>query len=222
MRLPPVSSPQEGPHLWITQQTGDTWVPRRASYSALRGTVPGDWRISREPAQRSALTYALLIKGFDEAHVPAKQRQEGQTAWIPSSHVHSCRPCRVEGPSSPWAGASLSLTGHPGRVHGRTVFTALAASRRQARSGPVTVHFLPPGDDRNEVLVAYAIGRHVGGAVVRNRWRRRLRAIAAEISPELAHGAYLVGLGRGAVDLRFDELRGRVIETMRRASGEPR
>jgi ribonuclease P protein component len=86
----------------------------------------------------------------------------------------------------------------------------------------VTVHFLPPDGGRNKVLVAYAIGRQVGGAVVRNRWRRRLRVIATEISPEIACGAYLIGLGRGVVGLRFDELRGRVIETMRRASGEPR
>jgi hypothetical protein len=44
--------------------------------------------------------------------------------------------------------------------------------------------------------------------------------IAAEISPELAFGTYLIGLGRGVVEIRFDELRGRVIETMRRVSGE--
>ena len=45
--------------------------------------------------------------------------------------------------------------------------------------------------------VAYAVGRHVGGAVVRNRCRRRLRVIAAEASPDLAPGAYLIGVGRG-------------------------
>ena len=70
--------------------------------------------------------------------------------------------------------------------------------------------------------VAYAVGRHVGGAVVRNRCRRRLRVIAAEASPDLEPGAYLIGVGRGVVDLRFGELREQVIETMRRASGETR
>jgi hypothetical protein len=48
-----------------------------------------------------------------------------------------------------------------------------------------------------------------------------LRAIAAEISPELACGTYLIGLGSGVTAIRFDELRGRVSETMRRASGKP-
>ncbi|MGP8066327.1 MAG: ribonuclease P protein component [Acidimicrobiales bacterium] len=114
------------------------------------------------------------------------------------------------------------MSARPGRVHGRKTFAALAASHRQSHSGPVTVHFVPPEADRHEVLVAYAIGRHVGGAVVRNRWRRRLRVIAAEVSPDLAFGTYLVGLGRGVVEIPFDELRERVSETMRRASGDPR
>ncbi len=167
-----------------------------------------------------ALTYALLIKGFDEADVSAKQCQKGEAARFPSAHVDTCRPRGVEGPTPPRTGSLVGLTRRLGRVHRRTTFVALAASRRQSRSGPVTVHFLPPDDDREEVLVAYAVGRHVGGAVDRNRWRRRLRAIAAEISPELAFGTYLIGLGRGVAVIDFDELRGRVIETMRRASGE--
>jgi ribonuclease P protein component len=162
------------------------------------------------------------IEGFDEADVSAKQRQAGEAARFPATDVDARRSRRLEGPSPSRAGATVRLTGSPGRVRGRTTFAALAASERQFRSGPVTVHFLPSDGDLAEVLVAYAIGRHVGGAVVRNRWRRRLRVIAAEISPELAFGTYLVRLGRGVADIRFDELRGRVIETMRRASGESR
>jgi len=46
--------------------------------------------------------------------------------------------------------------------------------------------------------------------------------IVAEVSPDLAFGTYLVGLGRGVVEIPFDELRERVSETMRRASGGPR
>jgi ribonuclease P protein component len=86
----------------------------------------------------------------------------------------------------------------------------------------VTVHFLPSEDGKDVVSVAYAVGRHVGGAVVRNRCRRRLRAIAAEASTDLAPGAYLIGVGRGIVDLRYGELREQVIETMRRAGGGAR
>ena len=102
------------------------------------------------------------------------------------------------------------------------MFRSLATSSARARTGPVTVHFVHPNDGGDGVSVAYAVGRHVGGAVVRNRWRRRLRAIAAEASPGLAPGAYLIGVGRGVVDLRFGELREQVIRTMRRASEDPR
>jgi ribonuclease P protein component len=111
------------------------------------------------------------------------------------------------------------MTGRPSPVRGREVFRSLVRSSRRARSGPVTVHFLSVEEPEGEVLVAYSVGRKVGGAVVRNRWRRRLRAIAAEAAPELPPGAYLLGVGPDIRGLHFDELRERVIDTMYRASG---
>jgi ribonuclease P protein component len=57
--------------------------------------------------------------------------------------------------------------------------------------------------------VAYSIGRAVGGAVVRNRVRRRLRAVVASVagSPLLPHGWLLVGARPNASERTFDELR---------------
>jgi len=58
----------------------------------------------------------------------------------------------------------------------------------------MTVAFVPGGD---HVRVAYAVGRRVGPAVVRNRLRRRLRAAAREIdlaTGGLPAGAYLVSV----------------------------
>jgi ribonuclease P protein component len=57
----------------------------------------------------------------------------------------------------------------------------------------------------SDVRVAYAIGRRVGGAVDRNRVRRRLRAVVAELA--LPGGDYLVSVGPEAADLPFSELR---------------
>jgi ribonuclease P protein component len=88
----------------------------------------------------------------------------------------------------------------------------------------VTVHFSPvdsgvlPLPGSPAVRVAYAVGRKAGGAVVRNRCRRRLRAIAAEIAPELPPGAYLVKVAPEVTGMHFEELRRRVSETMRTAS----
>ena len=104
-------------------------------------------------------------------------------------------------------------------MRGRRAFVALQRSSRRAGDDVVRVHFSPADDDRGTVSVAYSINRKVGGAVVRNRWRRRLRAIAAEAEVALAPGAYLVGIGPDVRDLKFAELRERVVETMRRASG---
>lgn len=50
---------------------------------------------------------------------------------------------------------------------------------------------------------------------MRNRCRRRLRVIAAELAPELPAGVYLIKVGPDATVLSFEELRERVSETMR-------
>jgi ribonuclease P protein component len=70
----------------------------------------------------------------------------------------------------------------------------------------VTVTFLA-GEAEHPPRVAYTVGRSVGGAVARNRLRRRLRAIVAEASPQLAPGAWLIGAGPAAATLSFGELR---------------
>ncbi len=93
------------------------------------------------------------------------------------------------------------------RVRDRATIQALRRSRRRVRTGPITVTFAPSAPlDRPQV--AYAIGRKVGGAVVRNRLRRRLRMIVAELDPAvLRPGAYLVGATAEAAVLSFQELR---------------
>jgi ribonuclease P protein component len=48
--------------------------------------------------------------------------------------------------------------------------------------------------------------------VVRNRLRRRLRAIVSELAPQLAPGAYLVGAAPEAAALSFGELQAIVVE----------
>ena len=52
--------------------------------------------------------------------------------------------------------------------------------------------------------VAFAVGRRVGGAVARNRVRRRLRSLAR--ASTLPAGAWLVGAGPGAGLMSYAEL----------------
>ncbi len=55
--------------------------------------------------------------------------------------------------------------------------------------------------------MAYAIGKRVGPAIVRNRLRRRLRMIVREVAHELPPGAYLIGVSPPAALSSYDELR---------------
>lgn len=66
--------------------------------------------------------------------------------------------------------------------------------------------------------VAYAIGRSVGSAVVRNRIRRRLRVIVAARVDDLAPGAYLVAARREALSMPFTELEAKVGDALTAAA----
>jgi ribonuclease P protein component len=99
-------------------------------------------------------------------------------------------------------------------VRTRTDFAALSRSRSRSRSGALWV----VRADAPDLRVAYAIGRAVGGAVVRNRLRRRLRALVAEADRTggLAPGHYLVGADASAVGTPFPELRRHLLDALGR------
>jgi len=82
----------------------------------------------------------------------------------------------------------------------------------------VSVTFVPRATG-TAPQVAYAVGRRVGGAVVRNRLRRRLRAIMADTVEALPPGAYLVSTGPGGAGLPFEELRMAMGRALRAATG---
>lgn len=67
--------------------------------------------------------------------------------------------------------------------------------------------------------VAYTVGRRTGGAVARNRVRRRLRAALGHHAEELRPGsAYLVGAGPETLTMPFDELVRRLGELLTRSN----
>jgi len=53
-------------------------------------------------------------------------------------------------------------------------------------------------------MLAFAIGKGVGNAVVRNRLRRRLREAARHM--QLPPGSYLIRVAPAAIDLSFQEI----------------
>jgi ribonuclease P protein component len=92
------------------------------------------------------------------------------------------------------------------RVRDRRSFRRLSADGRRIRAGDLWCTFVadptltPP-------RVAFALGRALGPAVVRNRLRRRLRALLSAAPPP--PGLYLVGarpdvVARSFAELQFD------------------
>jgi ribonuclease P protein component len=105
-----------------------------------------------------------------------------------------------------------------GRVRDKRTFRALQRTGTRGRSGPVAVSALvDTGPGAAGVRVAYAVGRRVGPAVVRNRVRRRLRAITAGL--DLASGAYLVTAGPETASLEFRDLQNHLTQAAANAVG---
>lgn len=145
-----------------------------------------------------------------EANVPTEQPEAGQEPRVPPPHVDSGGPGHPEGPEAQGPPPPVGLA-PVWRVRDRETFARLRTSRQRVRRGPLTVTFVAAAHP-SPPQVAYAIGRKVGGAVVRNRLRRRLRAIVSELAPQLAPGAYLVGAAPEAAALSFGELQAIVVE----------
>ena len=75
-------------------------------------------------------------------------------------------------------------------------------------------------DDGNALRrVGFTVSKKVGGAVVRNRMKRRFRALAREILPEQGYaGADHVMIGRGSgIERDFGELRQDLVRALAKA-----
>lgn len=92
-----------------------------------------------------------------------------------------------------------------GRVQDRRTFQRFRSDARRTRSGELWCAALPD-EAVQPARIAFAIGKTVGTAVVRNRLRRRLREIASAHHEVLAPGSYLIGVRPGAVNCSYEEL----------------
>ena len=69
-------------------------------------------------------------------------------------------------------------------------------------------------DCTNEVRVGFAVGKKIGGAVKRNRLKRRLREIIKQISSDVKSGNYLIIPSKKSVEATFSELKSEVYRAM--------
>jgi ribonuclease P protein component len=84
------------------------------------------------------------------------------------------------------------------------------------------VHAPAADVDEPVARVAYAVSKKVGGAVVRNRVRRRLRPMMDQLDREarLAPGGYLVGVRPEVVDVPGADLRQHLAAAVRSCTGD--
>src|SRR5947199_1454042 len=137
-----------------------------------------------------------------EANLSAQEAQEDAHTRVSGPDVDAGRPggAQVAAAQGPSQAERLIW-----RIRDRATFGELAAVRRRRR-GPISMSFLP-GDPSLPPRVAYAVGRRVGPAVVRNRVRRRLRAVTLAHRAELQPGGvYLFGAAPAAAAARYVEI----------------
>jgi ribonuclease P protein component len=170
------------------------------------------WADAHAPSLGSTgeVSSAGTEEAMSEANISTEQPQAGEAARVSPSDVDPSRTGDHQGSASEGPPAPVGLIW---RVDRRDTFEALRHGRR-CRQGPITLAWIA-GDPTEPPRVAYTIGRRVGPAVVRNRLRRRLRAVIRESAAGLRPGAYLIGAGPGAVALSYDELRRDLLKALR-------
>ena len=79
----------------------------------------------------------------------------------------------------------------------------------------------PRGDEDPTMRLGITVTKKIGGAVVRNRMKRRFRALAREVLPDAGvAGADHVLIGRsGGVERDFSRLREELRKALRKVSG---
>jgi ribonuclease P protein component len=92
-----------------------------------------------------------------------------------------------------------------GRIGATKTFHQLRKPDRRAKAGPVFMAYLSPRPGLDHPEVAFAISKACGGAVVRNKVRRRLRN-SLQHQPEMSPGSYLIRTDPGVASATFAEI----------------
>ena len=76
------------------------------------------------------------------------------------------------------------------------------------------------GDDDPQMRAGFTVTKKIGNAVVRNRMKRRFRALAREVMPNRGHcGCDHVMIGRaGGIERDFSALRNDLTRALQRAA----
>jgi len=169
-------------------------------------------------------------KWTNEAHLSAKCTQAGQDPRFPEADVDQGRAGGdpvAPGEGTPSAVGVSTGAAPVGRtvagvrpVRSRRTFEELRHRGAKGRCGPLQVSFLKQ-PTWSGLEVAYAVNRRVGSAVVRNRLKRRLRAIVSERASSLPAGTYVVHAGPAGPSLEFNDLKVAMNQALDKATRGP-
>jgi ribonuclease P protein component len=128
----------------------------------------------------------------DEAHFPAEQSGPQAAARVPQPHGDGRRPQGAERSPRPRPQEAQRLV----TISKRAEFLAANSGLRAATPGFVLL-VRDRKDADATMRVGFTVTKKVGGAVIRNRMKRRFRALAREIVPDRGFaGADPVMIGR--------------------------
>jgi ribonuclease P protein component len=147
----------------------------------------------------------------DEAHFPAEQSGPQAAARVPQPHGDGRRSQGAERPPRARPQEAQRLT----TITRRADFLAANGGRRTTTPG-----FILLVRDRKDadpaMRVGFTVTRKIGGAVVRNRMKRRFRALAREIVPAKGFAGsdhVMIGRARG-IERDFGLLRTELVNAL--------
>src|SRR4051794_36973938 len=128
-------------------------------------------------AQGRPFFFEFELKGMsDEAHLPAEQSGPQAAARVPVPHGDGRRTQGAERPPRPRPQEAQRL------INLRKRADFLAANSGKRASTPGFILLVRDRKDADPAMrVGFTVTRKIGGAVVRNRMKRRFRALAREI-----------------------------------------
>jgi ribonuclease P protein component len=147
----------------------------------------------------------------DEAHFSAEQSGSGTSARLPSAVVHGSGPQHIARTSGTRSQKALRLI----TIKKRRDFLAANSAKRAAMQGFI-LQVRARGDESPATRVGFTVTKKVGNAVIRNRMKRRLRALAREVIAEHgAAGADHILIGRaGQVEREFALMKTELIKAL--------
>ena len=147
-----------------------------------------------------------------QADISAQEATSRQGAWLPRPHEDRGWPARARDASQPGPGEALGLTGDRGHNPLRLVMLSRPGDfARLAEGGVARSHPLLVGrfvrNDLDQTRFGFATGKRLGGAVVRNRVRRRIREALRVMAPSFQPGWDVLIIARpGLVEADQDAL----------------